>query len=445
MWEASDSLGEGSRPIFEREELRHVPHSGDDLEVKYEEREGPRRLFCSSREERSRVEAQHHPTEQRVVAIIDDEPAQPSSSRHLLRGQVRRSRSPLPTVSRSGGSHFESISPPPFTSVNTERQGRRSEAGPSYYMSPSPPPHSRVTGFGGGRSRDYEQAGPSHAHTGKSSQSRHKEGTSRHGEDLRYELEYRRRDDTSYERGNREFRGDSDGASSDLRIRINEKRTTDSRGSHYHVDDEGGIHTKVASERGYSMEHHHMEGPHEPRRRGMERGGGHRMGGGHSQHEDMEHEEFQPRGGFHNKASTSSAPSWDGNPEYVPKGRAYYEHDNRDEEWVRMGGGPRGGRGAGHYAGATGNRGRYFRGGFVPRGRGRGRGRAFYMGAMNRGYARGGGGGPVRRSTAHASGMGGGNSSRGKPSSPSLWKHDMFENLSSDENRPTSTTSDTKR
>jgi len=27
--------------------------------------------------------------------------------------------------------------------------------------------------------------------------------------------------------------------------------------------------------------------------------------------------------------------SWDSNPEHVPKGRAYFEHDNRDDEFVR--------------------------------------------------------------------------------------------------------------
>ncbi|XP_046397870.1 uncharacterized protein LOC124164545 isoform X4 [Ischnura elegans] len=340
-------------------------------------------------------------------------------------------------VRRPGDARLESISPNPFPSV--ERQGRRDNARSYSNLSPSPPPRI-ASSYSGGRSRDYEQAGTSRTLPSMSSQSRHKEG--RHGEDLRYELEFRRRDESSYERGNRELRTDSDGASSDLRLRINEKHTSEHRNlSHYHRG-EGTpiIHSKIVSQRGY-VEHQHAEGHQEYRQRGFERGDGH-SAVVPSQHA-MESEDYQSRSGFRNKSSSSSIPSWDGNPEYVPKGRAYYEHDNRDEEWVRMGasGGPRRSRG-GRFAGGIGGRGRAFRGGYHPRGRGRGRGnpRGYFggPGRPNRGYVRGGG---IRRAVARgAAGMGGSSSySRGKATSPSLWKHDMFENLSSDENRPTST------
>ncbi|XP_071451057.1 serine/arginine repetitive matrix protein 1-like isoform X4 [Hetaerina americana] len=350
----------------------------------------------------------------------------------------------ITVVRRPGDARLESISPVPFPSV--ERRERRGDSRPSYYnMSPSPPPRI-ASSFVSGRSRDYEQAGPSRPIPSTSSQSHHKEG--RRGDDLRIELEYRRRDDGTYKRGNQESRTDSDGQSSDLRMRIKEKRTSNHRAlSHYHVgEDVPIIHSKVSSERAYAVSHRLGDGPPEQRHREPnEHGGGH-----HSvipPEQEMITEDFQSRSSFHNKSSSSSIPSWDGNPEYVPKGRAYYEHDNRDEEWLRLGrgGGPRVGR-SGRFSGSIGRgRGRMFRRGYNARGRGRGRGRGFFAGGTgpNQGYIRGG---RIRRAVdTGAPEMGGSsNNSRGKATSPSLWKHDMFENLSSDENRPTST-SDKKK
>ncbi|XP_046397868.1 uncharacterized protein LOC124164545 isoform X2 [Ischnura elegans] len=392
---------EGSRPIFEREELREA----DGGDGKYAERERSRQEYRLGGEDRQRVMERHlHPVEERVVAIVDDDGPTTMAASSSHHAQSHRSRSLLPSSSRTGDARLESISPNPFPSV--ERQGRRDNARSYSNLSPSPPPRI-ASSYSGGRSRDYEQAGTSRTLPSMSSQSRHKEG-----------------------------------ASSDLRLRINEKHTSEHRNlSHYHRG-EGTpiIHSKIVSQRGY-VEHQHAEGHQEYRQRGFERGDGH-SAVVPSQHA-MESEDYQSRSGFRNKSSSSSIPSWDGNPEYVPKGRAYYEHDNRDEEWVRMGasGGPRRSRG-GRFAGGIGGRGRAFRGGYHPRGRGRGRGnpRGYFggPGRPNRGYVRGGG---IRRAVARgAAGMGGSSSySRGKATSPSLWKHDMFENLSSDENRPTST------
>ncbi|KAG8227125.1 hypothetical protein J437_LFUL001669 [Ladona fulva] len=411
----------GAKPIFDRDELRHAQR---DVEVKYQDREiGLRQLYRTTREDRSRMCSQQ-PIEERVVAIVDDKPVLPSTSLQSLRGQVRRSRSPIATVSNMGSCRLESISPTPMAMEKSR----------SYYEA-SPPPR-MSGGYGSSTNRhawDFEQPGPSHSHSRNTSHARHKEG--RRNEDLRYELENRRRDDASYERGNQDFRGDSDEASSDLRMRINEKRTTEHpRMTHYpdDVDEPVGVHSK--SERRYAAGHHPMEVMHEPRRRGME-SSGHRSGA-HLQHEIDEPEEYNPRSSIQTKSSSSTVASWDGNPEYVPKGRAYYEHDNRDE-WVRVSSSLRGARG--YYVRGN-SRGRYFRGGYVPRGRGRGRarGRGQHMGHISRGYTRGGPG--IRRQGTSAPAVGGSHSTRGKPSSPSLWKHDMFENLSSDENKPASTT-----
>ncbi|XP_071451055.1 serine/arginine repetitive matrix protein 1-like isoform X2 [Hetaerina americana] len=441
--------GEGSRPIFAREELQVVVKPAGDVDDNYVERERrSRQDYHSGGEEHHRAVVRHRQAagEQVVKLVCNDDPTMlaASSSHRSLQAQSHRSRSPRPSTSRAGDARLESISPVPFPSV--ERRERRGDSRPSYYnMSPSPPPRI-ASSFVSGRSRDYEQAGPSRPIPSTSSQSHHKEG--RRGDDLRIELEYRRRDDGTYKRGNQESRTDSDGQSSDLRMRIKEKRTSNHRAlSHYHVgEDVPIIHSKVSSERAYAVSHRLGDGPPEQRHREPnEHGGGH-----HSvipPEQEMITEDFQSRSSFHNKSSSSSIPSWDGNPEYVPKGRAYYEHDNRDEEWLRLGrgGGPRVGR-SGRFSGSIGRgRGRMFRRGYNARGRGRGRGRGFFAGGTgpNQGYIRGG---RIRRAVdTGAPEMGGSsNNSRGKATSPSLWKHDMFENLSSDENRPTST-SDKKK
>ena len=45
----------------------------------------------------------------------------------------------------------------------------------------------------------------------------------------------------------------------------------------------------------------------------------------HLEHEMDDPDDYHPRGSIPMKSSSSTVMSWDGNPEYVPKGRAYYE------------------------------------------------------------------------------------------------------------------------
>ncbi|XP_023715942.1 thyroid hormone receptor-associated protein 3 isoform X3 [Cryptotermes secundus] len=255
----------------------------------------------------------------------------------------------------------------------------------------------------------------------------------RRSEDLRHELEQRRRDDSRYlsqgdgRRYDRsmDYRGDSDRGSSDLRMRINEKRTD-------RHDDRDSGHARVLEHRPELMERdRERERPHRgmmqhsppgsERRRGPGEGFGRTLGDGKMRGGSGGGRVVQ-RGGpadrndvpdrFHQEPTEFSSQrsdrfhykSWDSNPEHVPKGRAYFEHDNREDEFMRgRGRGMLGQRGSGmHGRGMM--RGRSFRGGGPTH---------IFMGRSGRR-----GGYPPRYTT--------------RPSSPH-WEHDLFDNVSADD------------
>jgi hypothetical protein len=212
-----------------------------------------------------------------------------------------------------------------------------------------------------------------------------------------------------------------------LRMRINEKRTD-------RHDDRDSGHSRVMEhlpepmgrERERERSHRGIMQPSPPgsdRRRGPGEGFGRSIrdgkmrgdgGGGRVAHPEgpinrhgdapdrfrQEPTEFsnQQSDRFHYK-------SWDSNPEHVPKGRAYFEHDNRDDEFVRgRVRGMMGQRSAG-MRGRSSMRGWPFRGGAPAR---------IFMGRS--GGRRGGY--PPRYAT--------------RPRSPH-WEHDLFDNLSADD------------
>nr|CAD7458516.1 unnamed protein product [Timema tahoe] len=238
------------------------------------------------------------------------------------------------------------------------------------------------------RSRDYERG----YEPREKIRDEHFESRRSGGDDLRHELESRRREEPkylthersrSYERS-REYRGE-DRPGSDLRMRITEKRADrhDDR-EHRSLEDRdhrpmmqpsppGSDRRRVAPPDGYISSRVDME-------RGKPRDNGarpihHHPVPGPSVRREEPPERFhqkpppdfsvppRPDNRFHYKA-------WDANPEYVPKGRAYFEHDNREDGGM-MRGVPRG-RGI-------------IRG--IPRGRGVMRGRPFRgMGPTRAGF-----------------------------------------------------------
>ncbi|KAK7873935.1 hypothetical protein R5R35_012947 [Gryllus longicercus] len=359
---------EGKRPIFEREEIIQ-----GNQRSKYDPGPSSHRL-------------EEH---QRIVAVISNPP-------HTQTSGGPRYESP--------GRHSSSHAPTTYYGGDREHRGSSRD-----YV----------------RSRDYERShGPG---SGFEPRDKSRDDHFERREDLRHDLESRRRDEPryishgegmrSYDKG-RDYRESERG--SDLRMRIHDKR------SDRHEDHEMGRH--------HSMERHELErerdrdrerererrpmmqpsppgdrrrGPMEYRHMGdgdrkmrgdMHMGpGSHGPGGRRYEGSDRFHQEpeFGPRPDrFH-----GSKP-WDMNPEYVPKGRAYFEHDNRDE--MRM---PTRGRGN------MGMRGQF-------RGRGMMRGRIFRGVGQSRGYM--GGRGTGRR---------GGYLPRYKRSSPH-WEHDLFDNTS---------------
>ncbi|KDR24036.1 hypothetical protein L798_09371 [Zootermopsis nevadensis] len=109
-------------------------------------------------------------------------------------------------------------------------------------------------------------------------------------------------------------------------------------------------------------------------------GGGRMMhhGGPTNRHDDVPSTFHQEAPEFSNQRSDRfHYKSWDLNPEHVPKGRAYFEHDNRDDEFMRGRSRGMGQRGSGTHGRGT-MRGRPFRGGAPTRN---------FMGRGRRGYA----------------------------------------------------------
>ncbi|XP_069682832.1 zinc finger CCCH domain-containing protein 13-like isoform X3 [Periplaneta americana] len=360
------SKREGSHPIFAREEIMQGTRSNS----------GP---------------VDEH---RRVVAIVGE----------------------TPPLQAQGSSRFES--PTRYSDAPRSRDG--------YYPSERDPPRDYSRS-----SRDYDRG---HGPPGFDHRERSREDRfDRRSEDLRHELEQRRRDDNRYSSQgdsrrydrNMDYRGDSDRGSSDLRMRINEKRTD------RHDDRDTGHHRMMVDHRSDPMErdrererHRGMMQPSPPgseRRRGPSDGFGRTMGdgkmrgdsGGRMVHHPGPSRRDDMPDRFHHESSEFSSQrserfhykSWDSNPEHVPKGRSYFEqHDNRDDEFMRgRGRGMMGQRGTGMRGRGT-MRGRPFRGGpprmFIGR-----------SGSRRGGY-------PPRYTT--------------RPSSPH-WEHDLFDNLSADD------------
>ncbi|PSN29104.1 hypothetical protein C0J52_26562 [Blattella germanica] len=326
---------EGSRPIFQREEIIRATRL-DSVPPVEEHR--------------------------RVVAIVDEAPGQ----------------------SQGGGTRFES--PTRYSDV-------RPRSRESYYPSsnPEPPPRDYSRS-----SREYDRGhGPS---SGFEPRERSRDDHfDRRSEDLRHELDLRRRDERypreegrRYER-NLEYRGggggDSDRGSSDLRMRINEKRSDrhdDRESSHHRMIDMDRDRDRDQPPRGM-MQPSPPGSPSEgrPVDDGKIHSGGSRPMMSHrgrpgNRYHDGPPERFDEPPDFPNQRSDRFHhynKNWEGNPEYVPKGRGYFEHDNR--EFVPMRGRGRGMFRGNMIRGRGIMRGRPYRGG--PRGfMGRGR-RGIYI------------------------------------------------------------------
>ncbi|XP_063243987.1 serine/arginine repetitive matrix protein 1-like isoform X2 [Bacillus rossius redtenbacheri] len=285
--------GEGSRPIFEREEI--VQARSD------------RRKYSPSYERRPSVE-EHH----RVVAI----------------------------VGRSGSGHRYASPPPPPRYAESHRsretyrpRSREREHSSREYV------HEYDRGYEREKVRDdshYDRRGDD---------VRHEVEVRHHREELKYSS--RRERSRSYERP-RDYGDDRLG--SDLRMRINEKKER-------HDDRDG--HHRMLEERDHRDRHHSMVQPSPP---------------GSDRYKRDDSRVMPPERYYHKQpmppppefASSTPRPdkfykSWESSsPEYVPKGKFYYEHDNREDGYMR--GAPRG-------------RGMMNRG--MPRGRGTMRGRPF--------------------------------------------------------------------
>lgn len=333
-------LGEGSRPIFARDEILQATrvNSGGPIE-------------------------EHR----RVVAIMNEPaPAETQGSFRSVPHSVERDNGDYPRTGITGASsRFES-------------PGRYSDAPPprsrdGYYPPPSEreaPPRS---------SRDYDRShGPPPSSFEPRERSRD-DRFERQSDDLRHELEMRRRDDNRYPSQeprrydrNMEYRGGESGRSpSDLRMRINEKRTD------LH-DERDSSHHRPMEPRDRDRPPRGMMQPSPPgseRRRGpgeefghpMNDGRMHSSGNGRMMHQGGGNRQGPPER-FHHEPPEKFYKTWNPNPEHVPKGRGYFEHDNRGDEFVR-GRGRGGMMGRGNMMRGRGMmRGRPFRGAGPPRG-----------------------------------------------------------------------------
>ncbi|KAJ9595778.1 hypothetical protein L9F63_013022 [Diploptera punctata] len=357
--------GEGSRPIFEK-------------------------IMQESRLSTGAVE------EHRVVAILNEAP--PIESQGSLRRADERDNGDYP---RATSSRFESPG-----RYSDPRPRSRSRDG--YYPPLSErdaPPRS---------SRDYERGhGPG---PGFQPRERSREDAfDRHSDDLRHELDLRRRDENRYpsqESRRYDYRPAESGRSpSDLRMRINEKRTD------HHDDRDHRTMEPHYPER--DRPHRGMMQPSPPgsdRRRGPGEEFGHPMDGGrmHGSGVGRMHHSSGNRQGppdrFHYEPPSERFhyKSWDSNPEHVPKGRAYFEqHDNRGDE------------------------------GFVPRGRGRGMLRGNMM--RGRGMVRGrpfrGAGAPVRFFMGRSGSRRGYSPRKPTRRSSPHWEHDLFDDVERPNNK----------
>lgn len=348
----SFSFGEGSRPIFAREEIMQAS------------------------------------TERAIIPPVDD---------HRRIVAIRDVDPP-----RMSGSHtrYEPPSPPPPPRYS-EGRSRDAYYVPEHRETTAPLPSHRDYG----RShRDYER--PS---TSGYERDRRDDRYERRGDDLRHELDLRRRDDRypshgevvrTYERG-RDYRGDSSSRDHDRGEPSHSRHHR--RGSRDRSDER--IDRIDRMERMERMERRPMMPQPSPpgsseRRRGAmiedyDRGRRGEMRrspsplpppphGGRREHHLPPQEHFHaehppPPERFH------PMKPWEIDPEYVPKGRSYFEHDNRDEMMraphrgrgmPNMRGGPMRGRGMmrgrpfvrGPMRGFMGGRATGRRGSYVPRG-----------------------------------------------------------------------------